>query len=171
MAINKLIKTKLERPALLVETVIDVDADYFIAEINRILNIKNLDFVTNVKGRMTDWDAFNNNEKFQKTLSKAYGKLSKHLKGPFTLEDSWGIKMEGPTQTTLHNHPRHDYGGVLYLNDSEQTLNFPELDVEVIPKKGVLVVFNGFIYHEARQRELTDAKYAIAFNINVVQRF
>jgi hypothetical protein len=57
MAINKLIKTKLERPALLVETVIDVDADYFIAEIDRILNIKNLDFVTNVKGRMTDWDA------------------------------------------------------------------------------------------------------------------
>ena len=43
--------------------------------------------------------------------------------------------MERPTQTTLHNHPRHDYGGVLYLNDSEQTLNFPELDVEVIPKK------------------------------------
>ena len=171
MPINKLIKTELKRPALFIETKLDVDANYFISEINRMLEIKNLDFVTNVKGQMTDWKAFNNDENFQKTLAKAYGKLSKHLSGPFTLQDSWGIKMQGSAQTTSHNHARFDYAGVLYLNNSNQPLVFPELDVEVIPREGVFVVFNGFIFHEAPHEQLTDPKYAIAFNFNVVQRF
>ena len=59
------------------------------------------------------------------------------------------------------------FSGVLYLSDSEQKLVFPELEIEVTPKKGTLVMFNSYLKHKTNSINKSDEpKYGIAFNCN-----
>ena len=66
--------------------------------------------------------------------------------------------------------PSHDrwgarISGVLYLNNSKQNLLFPQLDIEVKPEVGKLVMFTSILKHQTKLQYNNEKKYAIAFNI------
>jgi hypothetical protein len=80
--------------------------DILISEIEKgIIENSNMNFKTNVKGKMTAWDYFNKNTYFRKILSESFD----HIEGIFDfpechLLEAWGIKIEEGERTNLHNH-------------------------------------------------------------------
>ena len=69
MRINKIIKDKIKIEYLFIQGVLDIDSNYFINEINKGIKEKeNENFKTNVRGLMTSWRYFNN-DNFLKVLA------------------------------------------------------------------------------------------------------
>jgi len=162
MRIKTLIKTFIERKAQLMEVMVeDTNTDYFINKIEKNLNNK-LTCVTNVKGEMTDWNFFNKDKNFHDVLKK--GLHNSKIKYPeLSLQDSWGIKLLKNQQTKFHTHELCTMSGILYLNDCKTPLEFPELDIEIYPKKNSVLFFDGFLEHGTK-KTLDEVKYAISFN-------
>ena len=164
--INKIIQTEVNRKAFIIEIQINVDDKYFIDEINNSLKNNNLYYTTNVKGKMTEWGAFNNNKKFLDVLTKGLEYISQfHPIAPrLTIESAWGLKIEKGDYTEKHNHRTSELSGILYLNEVSQLLVFPDLNINVKPKKGTLVIFSPWLDHFTGLNESNVTKYAIAFN-------
>jgi hypothetical protein len=164
--INKIIEREVYRKAFIYEIQMDVDDKYFKEEIENCLKKKNLYYTTNVKGKMTEWDAFNKNEKFVKILTKGLKYVSQfhQIKPRVIIESAWGIKIEKGDYTEKHNHSSSELSGILYLNDVSQLLIFPDLNISVKPKKGTFLIFSPWLEHFTGLNESDVAKYAIAFN-------
>ena len=81
------------------------------------------------------------------------------------IADAWGIKIDKDDYTKLHDHASAMYSGILYLNDVDQKLNFPELSMSVTPRKGTFVSFSSWLKHGADPNQ-GETKYAIPFNLN-----
>lgn len=162
---NKIIEKHLLRKAFLYEIKLEIDSDYFINKIEEYLKETNLYYKTNVKGKMTAWQAFNNDENFRKVLDQAINYISKHIHfNKSELESCWGLKLEKGDYTARHNHETSVLSGVLYLNDVQQELIFPDLSINVKPKKGTFIIFTPWLDHMTEINHSDEAKYAIAFN-------
>ena len=103
-----------------------------IADKNRkSLAIKNLHYRTNVKGKMTAWDAFCKNEKFLQLLHRGFQDIIKFATIPkINLDSAWGLKIEKDDYTSRHNHDTATLSGILYLNDVDQELIFPDHSIK-----------------------------------------
>ena len=147
---------------------LNINTESFIKKINQHIEQKNLNDQTNVQGEMTDWKAFLNDEDLRKILYDCFFELKDYAKiGKVTVDEAWGIKINKGDFTFEHNHGGTMFSGVLYLSDSEQKLVFPELEIEVTPKKGTLVMFNSYLKHKTNSINKSDEpKYGIAFNCN-----
>jgi hypothetical protein len=166
--INKIIQKKIEREVFLHEVTLDIDSEYFIQQIENKISEKNLNYRTNVEGKMTTWNAFVNDPNFVKVLKFGLDALSKHINYEHVyLADAWGIKIDKNDYTKLHDHASSMYSGILYLNDVDQKLNFPELGMSVTPRKGTFVSFSAWLKHKADPNQ-GETKYAIPFNLNPV---
>jgi hypothetical protein len=162
---NKIIEKNILRKAFLHEIELQIDSNYFIQEIENSLKETNLYYATNVKGKMTAWNAFNNNDNFLKVLSEGVKHISKHInfKGE-QLESSWGLKLEKGDYTQKHNHATSILSGILYLNEVDQELVFPDIQINVQPKKGTFLLFSPWLDHYTDFNRSEESKYAIAFN-------
>ena len=142
---NKIIERNILRKAQLYEIELKIDSNYFINKIEDSLKEKNLNYATNVKGKMT--------------VSKivTWGKKK-------SLQSAWGIKIEEGDFTARHNHSACALSGILYLNNVNQTLEFPDLGISVEPKEGSFLVFTPWLDHYTEISESAEPKYAIAFN-------
>lgn len=162
---NKIIEKKILRKAFLYEIQLEIDDKYFIDEIEKSLEKRNLYYTTNVKGKMTDWKAFCKNEKFLDVLTRAFDYITKFtVIERVSLEDAWGLKIEKNDYTTRHNHSSSELSGILYLNNVAQELIFPDLKINVKPRKGSFLIFSPWLDHMTDINKSEEAKYAIAFN-------
>ena len=125
----------------------------------------NRNFVTNVSGKMTHWQYFANDEIFLKTVSPLLNYLEHQVDlHPYILCEAWGL-IEGLHEyTKKHDHASNVFSGIVYLNDHNQELFFPEVNIKIKPEKNKIVLFSAFLKHQADRNFEEDLKYAIAFN-------
>jgi len=169
--LNKEIHTKIKQDVFYVEGFIDVNTNYFINKIEEGINHpSNKNNKTHVKGFMTAWDYFIQDEEFLKIFLQLINKLEHNnttkecFPEKWTLNECWGIKEVKGSSTARHSHTSSVFSGIIYLNDVNHDLIFDELDLKLTPKKGKFSIFSGNLHHYT-QRNLTDIdKYALVFN-------
>lgn len=174
----KEIEKDIKQKVFYLEGSIDIDADYFINEIEKgIVNSKN-NHLTNIKGFMTSWEYFLNDQKFNEVFINIINNVEYHasvdteiLKHPWGLKECWGIKETKGNYTAKHEHLPSIVSGVLYLNSSKQELIFDQINVRLKPEKGKFAIFSSLLEHYT-ERNLEDTpKYAISFNLNQISPF
>jgi hypothetical protein len=174
---TKQIETQIKKKVFYLEGMIDIDANYFIQEIEKgIINSQN-NHLTNVQGFMTSWDYFLYDEKFKELFINLINKVEHHAcvdtetKDSWVLKDCWGLKEVKGNYTKKHHHLPNLISGVIYLNNVKQKLIFEEINVELIPEKGKFAIFSSLLNHFT-ERNLEDiSKYAISFNIKKLSPF
>ena len=169
MRINKIIKDKIKIDYLFIQGALDIDSNYFINEINKGIKEKeNENFKTNVKGLMTSWQYFNNNNNLLKGILPIFDYLDS-LKNiiPYCLHSAWGIKegFSNYTHEHDHGHEPNYFSGIIYLNDHTQTLLFPEIKLKFKPILNSFVLFSSFLKHKTIRNTSNKEKYAISFNL------
>jgi hypothetical protein len=166
--LKKLILKPINIDCFLIELRLNVKdvKDTLINDIEKGVLLKdNNNNITNVKGQMTSWKYFNNNKDFHKILDVAFDEIKKNinLKKSYLI-DSWGIIINKGDNTDLHNHSGSMYSGIVYLNDSEQPINFPQYNLNIVPKEGTFLFFSSFLDHGVNTHKYNNIKYAIPFN-------
>ena len=166
--LNKFIERKILIDTLFIEYQLDISSikNSLIQDIELgITDKKNLNHITNVKGNMTQFKYFNNNNNFNNVLSEFFQKIDVSIQTkPLVLFDAWGIKIDKGQYTELHDHKECVYSGILYLNDANFSTNFPDLNIKIIPKEGSFLLFSGFLTHNTEINNSNISKYAIPFN-------
>ena len=167
MEITKHFLVPVKIDTLLVEGILDddvVDTDYFIKKINQGIHEKdNLTKKTNVAGGMTSWRYFSEDKKFTNLLKEIFKILPSCEIPDCNLKEAWGIKMEEGQGTKLHNHD-YGYSGIIYLNDSDVPLQFPQLKIKTLPKKNKFLFFSGHLLHGTEPLSKGE-RYALPFNM------
>lgn len=164
---NKYVERFVKRQAYFYEITLDIDRDYFINEIEKKLIEKNLNYKTNVKGKMTAWNAFKEDKNFQEVCKAGLSYLRDRLDFSIVeIKDAWGIKIEKGDSTVPHDHRSVLASGILYLTESRQPLIFPDLNLKVFPKIGSFVLFSSWLTHFCEPSFSDKTKYAIPFNLN-----
>jgi|TARA_R100001163_G_C5034934_1_gene174349 hypothetical protein len=161
MIIERDIQSKIETDYIFLVGKVKIDSPYFMDTIEK--NSGNS--LTNVVGRMTLFSFFNNDINFIKTIFPILDKIDSYKNIPnYKLKDSWGL-MEGlGDRTILHDHIPNFLSGVIYLNDHDQELYFPDIKQSIKPEEGRFVIFSSFLKHEAKRNNSDKIKYAISFN-------
>ena len=168
MEIEKEIISQIERDYLFITGKFNLDYKYFIDKIDSNISSKdNLNYKTNVIGKQTPWNLFNNDEKFKYVLYDIFDYLDglKNTKG-YYLNASWGLREDQGDYTRIHDHLPSFLSGIIYLNKHSQKLYLPEIDQEINPDCGKLVLFSSFLKHYTKRNNINNGKYAIAFNLN-----
>lgn len=146
----------------------DQAVDYFIQKIEEGIKLEsNMSGKTNVYGEMTSYNFFVNDINFFKVLLSLNDYIdNNHLtEGSYTLCDAWGIKESFSHYTDMHKHTSFYISGVIYLNDTNEKLYFPEIDEIVESKKNKFAIFSPFLKHGTKKRINDDTiKYGLAFN-------
>jgi hypothetical protein len=172
-SINKYIEKEINIPIFFSECSIDITdtKDYFISKIEESINSKeNNNHKTNVKGKMTPWNFFVNDQNFHKILDKGVEQIGNFIKlRKSYLKDAWGIKIEKGNETLFHNHDECKFSGILYLNNTELPIYFPQLDINIVPKMGTFLLFSAILNHGTNVNKSEQAKYAIPFNFSEVK--
>lgn len=164
---HKMIERDILRRAFLYEIQLEVNDLYLISEIEKHLEKTNLYYTTNVKGKMTAWNAFNKDDVFLETLERGSSHISQYINlEKSVLHESWGLKIEKGDYTARHHHSTSILSGILYLNEVDQVLMFPELNINVKPKKGTFLLFSPWLEHMTDVNKSEQIKYAIAFNFD-----
>ena len=168
MLLNKIIKSQIEVPYFFASGKLEnINVNYFIEKIEKGLKQEdNKNFSTNVKGLMTSWNFFNNDLEFIKLLWPFYDLIEKEISkiGSFMLANSWGIRNDLGNYTKLHTHEGCIFSGVIYLNDHNQLLNFPDIEETLKPSIGSFVIFSSFLKHGCVRSLDIRPKYALSFN-------
>ena len=164
--VQKHFEKKILQDYFIVEGVIDVDAKYFIDQIDKgIVREDNLSNRTYVRDQMTSWDYFIQDTKFIKILQTFMDFLDKNISlTKYQLTDAWGYRMNSGGETREHGHKPNLWSGVLYLNKHKQTLDFPEINYSVKPEKGKFVLFSSILLHKSDRHRENNPKYGISFN-------
>lgn len=168
---NKEIYTKIQQDVFYIEGHIDLNTDYFINKIEQgIADHSNNNNKTNVRGFMTAWNYFMQDEEFLKVFLELINKIEynnttkNYFPKKWNLKDCWGIKEVKGSCTIEHSHASSVYSGIIYLNDVNHDLLFDELNLKLTPKKGKFSIFSGNLTHYT-ERNLTNVnKYALVFN-------
>ena len=165
--IRKQIEKAISVQVFLYEYIVGCYTQSLINKIDQVLKETNLNYVTNVKGKMTNWEAFTQDPNFLKAIDEGIPKLMESLKlRPMQLAEAWGLRHDRGDFTQEHCHTPFPVSGILYLSDKNTPLVFPELRLEVVPEKNSMVLFSGHLKHSAPINRSDQSKYAIAFNLS-----
>ena len=167
MKLKKITQDKAKVDYLLIEGFLDINSKYFIKEIeNGITKNNNNNFNTNVKGYMTSYEYFNNDKNFLKSIYPLFDYLDSldNIK-PYELTSSWGLKEDFSHFTESHDHLPYYLSGIIYLNNHNQNLIFPELNKKIKPKLNYFIIFSSFLLHKTDRNITNINKYAISFNL------
>jgi hypothetical protein len=147
---------------------------------NMILEIKNnldpnMDNYTNVKGGMTDWRHFVDNNLFKNFFTFL---INKHqLTHPeifaYFLEksliiDAWGNEIKKGDSVNYHDH-RH-YHAILYLTDGADLI-LPELNISITPRAGDYYVFPPMVVHGFDKHKDDFTRYSLVCNFDSMEHF
>ena len=168
MKIDKEIRGNIQVPYTFFKGTLDINAKYFMSKIDDGISEKNSN-KTNVKSDMTSWTHFLNDVEFLKLLMPILDKIDElKVTTPtsYFLTNAWGIRQNFSDYTVLHAHNPAFLSGVIYLNNSDQHLFFPDINEKVIPKIGSFAVFSSFLKHSAKRNKTFKSKYGISFNLS-----
>ena len=167
MQIEKELVGKIQTDYLFLVGKLELDAKYFIDKIKEGTQNSKNNYLTNVVGLMTDWRYFCSDKQFIKTIYPVLDKLDKYkFLRDYELELAWGLAEGFGGRTKEHNHTPSVISGVLYLNDHDQDLIFPDINEKVKPEEGKIVIFSSELKHKCDRNTMDKVKYAIAFNFN-----
>jgi len=168
MKINKIVQRKISMDYVLFTGKIDIDTNYFIEKIDeQIKGDDNLNGKTNVIGGMTNWHFFTQDEKFWTPFFPVQDYIDQKdlFSGTiYKIKEVWGLCEPKGAYTKLHKHFPSVFGGVIYLNSSDQKLFFPDIGEEIKPEPGTFVIFNGFLNHYTNRNTSNVPKYALSSN-------
>jgi hypothetical protein len=145
----------------------EIDSEYFIKKIEEGISSKeNKNYKTNVLGKMTSWNWFAKDNNFINIIKPCidHFDFNKIDIQKCNLRDAWGVKTGYRDKVIKHNHGSAIISDVLYLNNSNQNLFFPQLDIEVKIKKNKIILFSGFLDHYTKLSLEENSKYGISFN-------
>ena len=166
MEIQKHFNRKVLQEYFFIEGTIDIDCDYFITKIKEGVNQQNaLNYKTNINGKMTSWIYFNEDIHFIEIMQKFNNYVDDNYNiQKYYLLDSWGFCVGKNEHTKFHSHTRCLWSGVIYLNDSDQTLDFPQINIKVKPEKGKFALFSSFLEHGCKKNLNDSFKWGLSFN-------
>ena len=164
--IEKHFDKKIKVPCFFIQGKIDLDCDYFINKIKEECNKNDkYNYVSNVKGLKTSWNFLNDDKKFIGVLLQLSEFIDKNFDlRPYVLHEAWGIELRQYEHTLFHDHAC-DWSGVIYLNNCNQELHFPQLNQKVKPEPGTFAIFSGFLKHGCYRKIDEGSKFAISFNM------
>ena len=167
MIVEKFFERKVLKDYFFIQGTVEIDSDYLTKKINDGLgDPENQSFKTNIKDQMTPWKHFNQDEQFLKILHKFIDLMDENVKlTSYKLEDSWGFCVNQGGYTKFHNHGNAIWSGVIYLNEHNQTLDFPDINQKVKPEKGKFVLFSSFLNHGCKIHRCENPKLGISFNM------
>ena len=103
----------------------------FVEEFKSLIDYKisNLGYITNVKGKRTEWDTFVNNENFKKIITSNQDILKCFIKNEnLYCNNAWGNKLENNDEVIPHNHKTFAIAGIIYLTEEGPGTYFPEFN-------------------------------------------
>tara|TARA_B100000989_G_scaffold80862_1_gene57653 strand:+ start:1068 stop:1604 length:537 start_codon:yes stop_codon:yes gene_type:complete len=173
MQISMELDEKIERSYFFIKGHIDINCDYFIEKIKRgVEENGNMSHKTNLEGKMTSWNYFNNDENFRKYIINFNRHMDKNYKLPFyALEDSWGFINSPGDKTKYHSHYKSIYSGVIYLNHCAQPLLFNEIKQKIVPEPGSFAIFSSWLTHGCDINDTNINKFGISFNMSESNRW
>jgi len=171
MIINKYVFQKYLQPYFFTKGKIEIDSDYFINEIKKSCESnENLNFKTNIKGSMTPYCFFNEDKKFNEIAQQFVNHVDFYHSFPkYYLHNSWGFELKPNQETTYHSHYKELWAGVIYLNECNQELEFPQIGESLKPEKGAFALFNGFLLHGCKKNTDKTSKFGLSFNMHEVE--
>ena len=145
---------------------VDIDEKYFIEKIKEgIAAPGERNYQTNIKGKMTDWRFFVQDENFLEVFRKFVRYIDENLKmSRYVLSDAWGLELNYNERTLFHKHGQAYWSGVLYFSSSNQTLDFPQIGERLKPEVGTFALFSPFLEHGCLRSNDKFPKYGISFN-------
>tara|TARA_R100001460_G_scaffold14228_1_gene31958 strand:+ start:650 stop:1237 length:588 start_codon:yes stop_codon:yes gene_type:complete len=140
----------------------------FILDIKNNLNPK-MENYTNVKGGMTDWHHFLDNDNFKGFIAHLINTHQTTHPGIFqyfleknTVSDAWGNEIKKGDSLKYHTH--HCLHGILYLTKGCDLI-LPELNIKITPEPGDYYLFPPEIIHGFDLYEGDNNRYSLIFNI------
>jgi len=142
---------------------------------NFIIDIKNnldpkMENYTNVKGGMTDWKHFNNNDNFKNfifylinTHQTTHPVIFQYFLDKYKISDAWGNEIKPNDSLSYHTHPC--FHGILYLSKGCD-LHLPELNLKLTPEAGDYYIFPPFILHGFPKSDADFNRYSLVFNLS-----
>ena len=132
-------------------------------------NVGALDYKTNVKGQMTKFDAFVNNELFTNILRECL-----HVSNVLNIKDSrlteaWGNILKKGGEVQAHRHNPAVISGILYLTEDGPGTYFYEFNKTVEEKIGKIVFFSGSALHQVLPFKLNKNRYTLGFNLHEIK--
>ena len=77
----------------------------------------------------------------------------------------WGLKYKLNDYTVKHNHWPAILSFSYYPNDVNiSSLFFDDLNLEVPNKKGLLLIFDGFLEHSVKNLQIENYRYCVSGN-------
>jgi len=167
MFISKEVNRKFNKEYFFLKGKINIESDYFIEKIkNSCSSDKNLNFKTNVKGLMTPWQFFSNDKKFLDVVKLFVNYIDDNYNNSnYHLDSAWGFEIRPHEKTIYHAHNEAKWCGVIYLNNCEQPLNFPEIKEHIKPETGAFALFSPFLIHGCERNSDNNSKFCISFNM------
>ena len=130
---------------------------------------------TNVKADMTNWNmqeesGFRELEQEIASVIKYIPSITRpndHSDHPMEIKTMWGLCYKKNDYTDVHDHWPSIWSGTFYLDiptDYAGTLFFPELEYDIEPVTGQLVIFRGATLHGVKTIQSNSDRIAISFN-------
>jgi hypothetical protein len=139
-------------------------------DIDIYINEKNINYKTNVRGKMTDFNAFNYNKNFLNFCDLIQHNIKKIITIDSKLINSWGTILNGCDYTQAHTHTdTTSFSGILYLTEEGPGTYFEELNLTIKETIGKYVLFHPLLKHEVKPYVYTNKRYTIAFNFNEIK--
>jgi len=135
-------------------------------------------YQTNVKGRMTHWDAFKQDDDFKKLISQFFkkcsyydifhGSKSKDGLFHFFINNAWGNILKKGEKVNRHHHLGVDYASVLYFdNYSPLYTDAGKIETE----RGLIVTIPSFLFHWVEPLDKDIERYTIAWNWSFTKKW
>lgn len=132
-------------------------------------NVGALNYKTNVKGKMTDWEFFKNVPEFNQLLLSIGEIFCAFPFKQLTLVNAWGNIIEKGDEVVIHNHRYNHISGILYLTENGPGTYFPQFNKTVVEKIGKFVFFSSEADHSVAKSNIKQKRYTIACNFNEME--
>ena len=171
MIITKDVNRKVSKEYFFITGKLELNCNYYIEKIKKACNSdNNMNYQTNIKSLMTPFSFFKEDKNFQKLLYPIIDHLDLHYNLPkYGLHEAWGFEVKPREKTLYHDHKESFWSGVIYLNSSNQTLNFPEIHEKIKPEAGVFGIFSSILQHGCEKNPDDFSKFGMSFNIKEVK--
>ena len=140
----------------------------FILEVKKNLDSK-MDNYTNVKGGMTKWDYFLDNNNFKGFIAylinahqTSHPDIFKFFLEKNTVQNAWGNEIKKGDSLVYHKHSC--IHGILYLTKGCDLI-LPELNLQITPEPGDYYIFPPEILHGFDKSQEESNRYSLIFNI------